>query len=100
MVNVLKFNFIKNYIIKQMYYLFAGVSRESVESMEVEDKKDGVVLVLPVRKSIFDEQTEEEKPSTTNLWRPFRFDSSPFDSLMIRMQCKYSYKCFKFQCKL
>ncbi|XP_011501055.1 PREDICTED: icarapin-like [Ceratosolen solmsi marchali] len=67
-------------------HTFPGANRDSIESMEIKDKDDGVVLVVPVRKNIFDEQTDEEKPLTTSLWRPFRFDSSPFDGLMIRMQ--------------
>ena len=78
--------------------LLTGARRDSSESTESDEKKDGMVFVKPrSHKSFFDDfgassssssassDSDEEHPS---IWYPFRFrfEGNPFDSFINKMQ--------------
>jgi hypothetical protein len=65
---------------------FPGAARDSAESTEDKSGQDGVVLVVPSRSRIFEDMDDDDEPSMPGFWHPFRFDSSPFDSMFTRMQ--------------
>lgn len=64
-----------------------AVRDESDES--VEEKNDGVVLLLPAHRPMFGDLGDDEEPALPNSWHPFRFDSRPFEGFFTRMQGKF-----------